>query len=599
MTIKRMLTAPCRSLLILLVPVAIMGCAQGRSIPAGEEVQAESRGIAGGSQERDKRAQVMRLFMDATRARLKGEQHKAVLLYESCIKADPQNSAAMFELSKLYHMGGDPVRALDLARRAVATDKENIWYRFLLADLYQQSDRPEDAVSVYQGILQRWPERIEVYFDLANTLAMTGRSSEAVKVFRDLEKQFGTSPEFAMQEFGMLANSGRMEEAEGVLQRAIKAYPGNLEFLGMLAELHDQQGRHKEAADLYRRLLELEPDNSLVRVALAEHHYAAGEMEEAFEQLGLAFSDPDLDVDAKMQVLLGFFELTGPREGTEGRDEAMLKRAYGLIDVLLRTHPESGKPHAIHGDFLLRDKRNAEARDAFRSALQHEKDRYPIWQQLLQLDLQLGDHEALHADAEEALVLFPTAPVLHLFNGIALSELGRHDDAEEALVMGREMVVDDVDLVAQFWSSMGDAYHRAGHHDRSDEAFAEALRLRPRDPNILNNHAYYLSLRGDKLELAEEMSRRSNEIAPGQPSYQDTYAWVLHRMGRHEEARRWIEKALASGGSNEGVIVEHHGDILFALGDTENAKARWREAQAMGGASDDIDRKVELGRPVE
>lgn len=599
MTLMHMAITSFRKLLLLLAPLAVMGCAQGKTASVRDEAPVETRATAEASQMRDKRAQVMRLFMDATRARLKGDHHKAVLLYESCLKTDPQNSAAMFELSKLYHMGGDPVRALDLARRAVATDKGNIWYRFLLADLYQQSNRPEDAATVYRGILQQWPDRIEVYFDLANTLAMTGRSSEAVKVYRDLEKRFGTSAEFAMQEFGMLANSGRMEEAEQVLMRAIKDYPGNLEFLGMMAEMHDQQGRHNEAAELYRKLLELDPDNSLVRVALAEHHYAAGEMDEAFEQLGLAFGDPDLDVDAKMQVLIGFFELTGPKGGGQGRDEAMLQRAYGLIDVLLRTHPESGKPHTIHGDFLLRDGRNAEARDAFRAALKHEKDRYPIWQQLLQLDLQLGDHEALHADAEKALELFPTTPVLHLFNGIALSELGRHDDAEEALVMGREMVLDDVDLVAQFWSSLGDAQHRAGRHARSDEAFAEALRLRPRDPNILNNHAYYLSLRGDKLELAEEMSRKSNEIAPGQPSYQDTYAWVLYRMGRHEEARKWIEKALASGGANEGVIVEHHGDILFALGETDKARARWKEAQDLGGASDDIDRKVELGRPVE
>jgi hypothetical protein len=41
-------------------------------------------------------------------------------------------------------------------------------------------------------------------------------------------------------------------------------------------------------------------------------------MDEAYNQLGQAFLDPDLDIDAKMQVLIGFFEMTDKR-GREAR----------------------------------------------------------------------------------------------------------------------------------------------------------------------------------------------------------------------------------------------------------------------------------------
>ena len=73
----------------------------------------------------------------------------------------------------------------------------------------------------------------------------------------------------------------------------------------------------------------------------------------------------------------------------------MLQRTYDLIGTLERAHPESGKPHTIHGDFLMRDNRFTEAREQFQLALEYEKDRFPIWQQLLQLDLQLQDNEAV------------------------------------------------------------------------------------------------------------------------------------------------------------------------------------------------------------
>src|SRR5690606_13805976 len=132
-------------------------------------------------------------------------------------------------------------------------------------------------------------------------------------------------------------------------------------------------------------------------------------------------------------------------------------------------------------------------------------------------------------------------------------------------------VVDNVPLQAQFWSSLGDTYNAAGDQAKSDQAYREALKLDPQNPNTLNNFAYHLSEQDRDLEKAEEMSRRSNELAPGQPSYLDTYAWVLFKLKRFDDARTWIEKAIDSGGSTEGVIVEHYGDILFELGDKERA----------------------------
>ena len=106
-------------------------------------------------------------------------------------------------------------------------------------------------------------------------------------------------------------------------------------------------------------------------------------------------------------------------------------------------------------------------------------------------------------------------------------------------------------LQAQFWTSLGDAHNEAGEFAASDRAFDQALKLRPDDPTTLNNYAYYLSLRNDRLEKAAQMSLRSNELAPGQPSFQDTYAWVLYQQGKYQRPVPG-SKGLASGGSGEG-----------------------------------------------
>jgi tetratricopeptide (TPR) repeat protein len=176
--------------------------------------------------------------------------------------------------------------------------------------------------------------------------------------------------------------------------------------------------------------------------------------------------------------------------------------------------------------------------------------------------------------------------------------LKEHDKAIEALITGRDVVVDNPPLLAQFWSSLGDAYHEAERYADSDKAYDKALALEPDNSGTLNNYAYYLSVRNTQLEKAERMSKRSLELEPGSATYMDTYAWILFRLGRYSDARTWIEKAIAAGDA-DGVVVEHYGDILFELDDKAGALEQWRKASTIGGASKMIDRKINEGQRLE
>ncbi|HEY0976211.1 MAG TPA: tetratricopeptide repeat protein, partial [Flavobacteriales bacterium] len=171
-----------------ILAVLLSACGGSKAV-TDKAVFKEPTEVVGDPVTKDRRAQVMRLFMEANEARLKGDMGKAVQLYNATLKADPRNAASMFELSKLYHAAQQGNEALAMAKRAVATDKENIWYRFLLADLSSQLGDLPGATKAYQEILERWPDRYEVYFGLANTLSAQGKTTEASQVFRDLEKR--------------------------------------------------------------------------------------------------------------------------------------------------------------------------------------------------------------------------------------------------------------------------------------------------------------------------------------------------------------------------------------------------------------------------
>jgi Tfp pilus assembly protein PilF len=147
-------------------------------------------------------------------------------------------------------------------------------------------------------------------------------------------------------------------------------------------------------------------------------------------------------------------------------------------------------------------------------------------------------------------------------------------------------------LLSQFFSTLGEAYYRIKKYTESDNAFENALRKNPNDATTLNNYSYYLSERGDKLEKAAEMSAKSNNLQPGQPSYLDTYGWILYKQKKYTEAKEWLKKALDSGGGGNSTILEHYGDVLFQLGEIENAIAYWKKAEENGGASEKLKKKI-------
>ncbi len=581
----------------LLLSMLLFAC--GGSKPVAEKTRdfegAEATHLQTG---KNKRALVMRLYMEAEQARLKGELPKAIQIYEATLKEDPLNGASMFELAKLYNQAQQPEAALALAKKAVATEKENIWYRFLLADMSTQNGDLGGAAKAYQEIVNKWPDRTEVYFGLANALAQQKKITEARQVFRDMEKRFGSSEELVMREYDMLANAGQTQAARELLENAIKQDPEQMQYYGMLAEVCETLGDTARARELYEKTLAHDPDDSMTRIALAQFYYNQGHIAAGFQQLRVAFADPDLDIDPKMQLLLGFYEMTGRAGDTSSMD--LVQQSHALIDELKKAHPQSGKPYSIEGDFFSREGRKKEARDAFAKAITYEQDKFPIWSALLQLDAQLNDYPALNEHAQKAIELFPTQPEFHLYGGIALSQLKKYDEAIEALVTGRDLVVDNKQLEGQFWSSLGDAYNETKDHEKSDAAYDKALAINGDDVTVLNNYAYYLSERGDKLDKAEQMSHKANDLQPGVATYIDTYAWVLYKQGKYAEARTQQEKAIAAqSGAGEGVLVEHLGDILFKLGDSSGAMEQWKKAKSLGGASELIDRKVTEGKLVE
>jgi predicted negative regulator of RcsB-dependent stress response len=66
---------------------------------------------------------------------------------------------------------------------------------------------------------------------------------------------------------------------------------------------------------------------------------------------------------------------------------------------------------------------------------------------------------------------------------------------------------------------------------------------------------------------------------------------VLFRLGRYEDAKELIRKAMEAG-EESAVVLEHYGDVLWKLDDRKEAVKYWEKAQKAGEGSEFLERKV-------
>src|ERR1019366_4067065 len=117
---------------------------------------------------------------------------------------------------------------------------------------------------------------------------------------------------------------------------------------------------------------------------------------------------------------------------------------------------------------------------------------------------------------------------------------------ERAAIIGS----DDKKYVSQVYASLGGAYYKLKNYSASDSSYDLSLVNNPDNEYTLNNYAYYLSLRGEKLDKAASMAEKAVNLVPNNGNSMDTYGWVLYRQKKYEEAKKWIEKALKNGEQN-------------------------------------------------
>jgi tetratricopeptide (TPR) repeat protein len=574
MILKRVLLLPLFAVLII-----INGCGSSKKTASAPSNKPTSK------QEEENRIKTTYMYFDAMKEKLVGNPEKAAEQFALVLRTDPKNHAAMYELASIYNDGKRYADALFFSKQAADLSPDNEWYQLLLADSYENNGKAAEAGVIFHKLSKEHPDRLDYQFQEAETFLMQNKLLEAIKLYDQIEEKMGVNRDLTSQKQRLYLKLGNIKAAANEIEKLIASDPQNIEYYTMLVDLYSANNMKEETMKTITRMQAIDPENPTISLALAEQYRANGQKAESFEQLKKAFSSKMLSPGVKIRILTSYFPLVQ-------NDSEMMGQAMELSKRMSDTHPQEASAQAVYGDFLSINRDYAKARDQYRLSLAIDKQNLQAWQQLMLVESDLQDYVAMEKESEEALGLFADQSVLYLFNGIAKIQNKKYDEAAKTLLSGSKMVVDNDAQLIEFYSNLGDVYNKLKRYEDSDKYYDKGLKIDPSNANILNNWAYYLSLRKADLEKAAEMSKKSNELIPNNPSNEDTYAWVLFVQGKYVDAKLWIEKALEHGGNTNGTILEHYGDVLFKLGNIDSAVSKWKEAKATGDHSEQIDKKI-------
>lgn len=534
---------------------------------------------------------IRQLFFSGLHEKTMENFSQAAEFFTRVLHFDPSNAAALYELANIRKNANNYTDAQLMLEHAVAISPDNEWYWLSLAECYEKTNNIAKLENVFNQLIRLNPDKPEYYFDKANTYFLEKKYDDALKAYDQLEQITGLDDDILVGRQKIYLIQGKIDLAAANMQEMITANPTQVRYYLLLAELYNSNGFTDKALNELQAAEKIDSNNGQLHLALADIYRDKKDYDASFNELKLAFAIPDLDIDLKLKIILAY--------APKFPDPDAKASALELSKIVVTAHPDDAKAYAMYGDMLAQNDNYKDAQSAYRKSIELNNSHYEVHEQLVRIDLTENEIGAAVQDGENALSLFPNQAWMNYLVGIAILQQKDYNKALSYIKNTVALAADDKDLLSLTYSSLGDCYHELKDYANSDSAYEKSLINNPDNVYSLNNYAYYLSLRGEQLDKAAQMSAHSNELQPNTASFEDTYAWILFKQKKYADAKVWIEKAILHDKTNSAVQLEHYGDIMFYLGDTNAAVQNWKKAKSHGEQSPVLDRKINEKKYIE
>jgi len=519
---------------------------------------------------------------------------KALLYYQKSLEVDANNATVHYKIAEVLSRSNrqdDMLKAAISIENALKLEEHNKYFYLLAVNVYNTLARFEKAAEAYETMMREVDGTEEYLYDLAVVYQYNKRPEEAIKAYNRAESLFGINEISSVQKLRLYLEAGKPEQAIEEGNKLLQAFPGEERYVMGFAEVMSKNGQLPVAIQYLEKFVSENKEAGNAKMLLAGFYRDTQQEAKARALLTELFDDPSVEMGSKVIVLGAYNTELHQNRIRNQPDKDKESYVLTLYEKLVKMYPNESDVYVIGGDLYLSTGKNAEASSAYQLAIKTGDVNYEVWQNLIYLETQLSQFDNVIRHSDEALELFPNQGMLYYFNGYAHLRKRNFMEASAALEQAKKIISADTNLLGEINGMLGDTYNSMAQYEKSDMAYEAALSIDPSNDVVLNNYSYYLALRKADLEKAEKMSTQLIKHNPDNPVYLDTHAWVLYTREKYREARKFMERAINSGGAN-ATHFEHYGDILFKLGDVNGAVTQWERAKEADADNELLNKKI-------
>lgn len=444
------------------------------------------------------------------------------------------------------------------------------------------------------------PDNTEALFIASSELAQAGRLLEA---FNFSEQLLESGSATIFQSIAARAAQSTDTERETLVanfDRLLAIHTNDIQLLVGKAMLLQQQQQLNQALSTVQTALTLEPNNVPAAVLEARLLFGLNQSDIALDRLlSLLQQDPNnqrlrlqyarLLTSIDLGEALEQFKLLVERSpnnpelllslGLIANERGEKELAAQTFARLLATGQHQDSAHFYLG-------RLAEEQENYTRALDHylkvEKgqDYLPALGSAVDIMIRLGQVAEANAKMDEVRARFSQESVrLYQIEAQTLARYQYLEEAEALITEALTLNPDSTDLL----------FSRASINEQRDmielaeEDFRAIIRYQPNNATALNALGYTLADRTDRYDEALVLIEKALQIEPNNAAIIDSMGWVQFRLGNFEEAELRLREALKAMPDPE--IAAHLGEVLWEMGDKQEARKVWSDGMALDPAS--------------
>ena len=505
---------------------------------------------------------------------------------------------------------------------------EPMLYEFLLGEIALQRGDAGLAAQTYVDLAKRTrdPRIARRAVEVANQARMPELALEAAKLWQEIEP---ASAQALQVVAALLVTSKRVEEAEPYLVKLLAADGVNVEngFMQMNRLL---AGNPDKVANLrvVRNLAAKYPELAQAQFAVAQAAALAGDDAAALEAIRRAGKiRPDWETAAIFEAQL--LQKQSPAEAAK------------VLGNFVEKYPTAREARINYARVLVLDKRFPEARKQFEALLAASPGNSEVIYAVGLLAFQLKDYAVAEENMKRLLGLKYRDPggVRYVLGQIAEEQkhwpeaikwyesvadgdqviparvraagaMAKQGKVDEARAFLQRVGAEFPDERVQFTVAEAQLLRDANRNREAYDMLGQALKQDPEQPELLYDYAltaeklerydvletnlrkliqvrpdhahaynalgYSFAERNTRLPEAKKLIEKALEIAPEDYFIIDSLGWVLYREGNLKGAAEQLRRAYL--GRPDAEIGAHLGEVLWVMGQREEADKVWQES---------------------